>query len=207
MDTVWQHARCTANIDERNAFYTGILTTCGRRPFVRIHQTEEDLRELRRLEASGESVPIRLLLRVRGYASKTLPNQPFCKLSGVVTATLSFISEKTQLQLRKFSKMLQGAFVPIARGVGRADRAVAVALDLVFELVNLVPIRDDESGRWNPDVISAIIESYREQFQGQCRVCSRDHRRRISRLRDGREVALVGRRSPSFVIRLREFLP
>jgi hypothetical protein len=43
-------------------------------------------------------------------------------------------------------------------------------LEVVLDLVNLVPIREDDPGRWNADVVAAIIESYRDQYGGQCNV-------------------------------------
>ena len=70
--------------------------------------------------------------------------------------------EVTAQQIRG---MLDAAGVPIAPGEDRADRATPVPLELVFDLVNIVPVRDDDPGRWNMEVISAIIDSYRDQYR------------------------------------------
>jgi hypothetical protein len=69
---------------------------------------------------------------------------------------------------------LVDADVPIAPGEDRADRATPVPLELVLDLVSTVPVSDDDPGRWNADVITAIIESYKDKYerdyQDQCRV-------------------------------------
>lgn len=170
MDTVWQHARMYGYRQALMPFTRVFLPRAVAARFRRIHETEEDLRELLRLEASGESVPIRLATGTRATRRNATEPAILQVVRGGLQQLYPLYLAEDETVATQIRKILDDAGVPIAPGEGRADRATPVPLDLVFELVNMVPIRENDPGRWNPDVISAIIESYRDQYQGQCHV-------------------------------------
>ncbi len=170
MDTVWQHARMYGYRESLMPFTRVFLPRGVAGRFRSIHQTEEDLRELLRLEAAGESVPIRLATGTRATRRNATEPAALRVVRGGLQQLYPLYLREDEIAAGQIRQMLEDAQVPIAPGEDRADRAAPVPLDLVLVLVTIVPIREDDPGRWNPEVISAIIESYREQYQGQCHV-------------------------------------
>lgn len=174
MDTVWQHARMYGYRRPLMPFTRVFLPRAVAGRFRRIHQTEEDLRELLRIEASGESIPIRLAVGTRATRRNATEPAVLQVVRGGLQQLFPLYLTEDAAAAAQIRQSLLDANVPISRGEGRSDRATPVPLDLVFDLVNAVPVADDDPGRWNSDVISTIIESYRSQYeenyQGQCRV-------------------------------------
>ncbi len=177
MDTVWQHARMYGYRRPLMPFTRVFLPRALAGRFRRIHQTEEDLRELLRLEAGGESVPIRLATGMRATRRNATEPGILLVVRGGLQQLFPLYLAEDPAAAAQIKRALDDANVPIGRGRDRSDRATAAPLDLVFDLVNSVPVRDDDPGRWNPEVISAIIESYRPQYEaqygGQCRIYAR----------------------------------
>lgn len=174
MDTVWQHARMYGYRQSLMPFTRVFLPRAVASRFKRIHQTEEELRELLRLEAGGESIPIRLATGARATRrNATEPSVLQVVRGGLQQLFPLYLIEDATVAAR-IRQMLVEADVPIDRGRDRADRATPISLELALDLVEAVPVRDDDPGRWNPDIITAIIESYKEKFEtdyeGQCRV-------------------------------------
>jgi hypothetical protein len=168
MDTVWQHARMYGYRRPLMAFTRVFLPRGVARRFKDIHESEEELRELLRLEAGGENVPIRLATGTRAARRNATEPASLRVVRGGLQQLFPLYLSEDENAAAQIRQMLETANVPIAPGEDRADRATPVPLDLVFDLVSAVPVRDDDPGRWNPEVISAIIESYRDQYDGQC---------------------------------------
>jgi hypothetical protein len=177
MDTVWQHARMYGYREPLMPFTRVFLPRSVAGRFRRIHQTEEDLRDLLRVEASGESVPIRLATGTRATRRNATEPAVLQVVRGGLQQLFPLYLVEDAIAAAQIRQSLVDADVPIGRGEDRADRAAPVSLDLVFDLVNAVPVRGDDPGRWNPGVISAIIESYKNQYeedyQNQCYVYAR----------------------------------
>jgi hypothetical protein len=170
MDTVWQHARMYGYRQSFMEFIRVFLPRAVARRFRDIHETEEDLRELLRLEATGENVPIKLATGTRAARRNATEPAALRVVRGGLQQLYPLYLVEDAARAAQIRQMLEAADVPIAPGEGRADRATPVPLDLVFDLINTVPVATDDPGRWNPDVISAIIESSRDQYAGQCHV-------------------------------------
>jgi hypothetical protein len=174
MDTVWQHARMYGYRESLMAFTRVFLPRAVASRFRRIHQTEEDLRELLRLESTGESVPIRLATGARATRRNATEPDVLQVVRGGLQQLFPLYLSEDAVEAARIRQMLVEANVPIAQGRDRADRAAPISLELVLDLVDAVPVREGDPGRWNPDIIIAIIESYREKFEadyeGQCRV-------------------------------------
>lgn len=177
MDTVWQHARMYGYRRPLMPFTRVFVPRALAGRFRRIHQTEEDLRDLLRVEAEGESVPIRLVTGMRATRRNATEPSALQVVRGGLQQIFPLYVAEDAAAAREIKRILEEANVPISRERERSDRATPVPLELVFDLVARVPVGENDPGRWNPDVVSAIIESYSSQYeqgyQAQCRVYAR----------------------------------
>jgi hypothetical protein len=165
MDTVWQHARMYGYRRPLMPFTRVYLTQRLATRFKDIHESEEQLRELLRREAAGEDVPIRVAMGSRATrANATEPSVLQVYRAGLDQLIPRFIEEDGD-QARQIRQALLDLDVPLAAD-DRAARVRTVPLDDMIELIELVPIRPDDPGRWNVAAITAVIESFRDQYNG-----------------------------------------
>jgi hypothetical protein len=169
MDTIWQHARMYGYRRPLLPFTRVYLPLRVAARFKEIHEAEEELRALIRRQAAGEEV----LVRVATGTRATRPNATEPSVLRVVGAGLDqlfpLFVEEDQAAAMRLRGMLIAAGVPIALGE-RAGRATAISLEMMFELIEAVPIVDGDPGRWSAGSISALVESFREQYQGNATV-------------------------------------
>jgi hypothetical protein len=166
MDTVWQHARMYGYRRALMPYTRVYLPHRVASRFKGIHETEIELRQLLSREAEGEDIPVRVAIGTR----PTRPNATEPGALQVVRAGLDQLFplylQENEVVARRIRQILLDAQVPIAIG-DRAERATLIPLDLIFELVAMLPVRDGDPGRWNPASISALMESFRDQYRGQ----------------------------------------
>jgi plasmid stability protein len=204
MDTVWQHARMYGYRMPLMPYTRVYLPSRVAARFKGIHEAEEELRALLRRAAAGENVPVRVAIGTR----PTRPNATEPGALQVIGAGLDQIfpwyvqdDPPTATRIRQ---LLDDSEVPV--GVDNRDaRTTRIPLDQVLELVGLVPLRDDDLGRWSPGAITLLIEQFRDQYQGQGSVYVRGldaapdpqgwRRGRLS----GPEIALIGNVHPDDV--------
>jgi hypothetical protein len=171
MDTVWQHARMYGYRLPLMPYTRVYLPHRVAVLFKRIHDSEEELRELLRLESEGEDVPIRV-------ARGSRPTRPNATEPGVLQVIRGgqqqlhphFIVDDQQAAAGRILQLLTRQAVPIGREEDRADRTTPIPLDDVFTLIEQVPVLEDDPGSWNVGVISALVESFRDQYAGRCHV-------------------------------------
>jgi hypothetical protein len=203
MDTVWQHARMYGYRQPLMPYTRVFVPRAVAARFRRIHETEEDLREIVRVETSGETVPIRLGTGMRATRRNATEPAILQVVRGGLQQLYPLYLQEDAARAAQVREVLQGAGVPIAPGEDRADRAVPVSLDVIHELVDSMLIREGDPGRWNPDVISAIVDFYADQYQGGCHVYARRLKREaqpaggwIRGRLGGPEIALIRRAAP-----------
>jgi hypothetical protein len=165
MDTVWQHARMYGYRESLMPYTRVYLPKRLASLFKEIHESEEALREVLRREASGETVPI----RVAAGSRPTRPNATEPAVLQVFPADLAqifphFLCEDSKAAAEIMRK-LRAAGVPIGQGE-RDARTTSVPTELVLELVDRVPVRDGDPGKWNVTAVRALIEDFVEQHDG-----------------------------------------
>jgi hypothetical protein len=163
MDTVWQHARMYGYRGPLMPF-TRVYTP-GRLAalFRSIHESEEQLRELLRRVVAGEDVPVRIAPTSRATRrNATEPGVLRIYNAGIDQITPRFVENDPGVA----SQVRQGLIdlgVPIERE-GRNARTTTAAMEGVLEIVDLVPIRDGDQGRWQPGAVRSLMEAYRTAY-------------------------------------------
>lgn len=170
MDTVWQHARMYGYRAALMPFTRVYLPRMLAARFKEIHEAEEELRILLRAEAAGETVPIRLA----GGSRATRPNALEPGTLRVVRGSrdqlypLHLVTEQDNVANNILQILIQ-AGVPVNEPQ-MERRHTRVPLETMIQLANLVPIREGDTGQWNLSIISAIIESFENDYEGQATV-------------------------------------
>ncbi len=165
MDTVWQHARMYGYRESLMPYTRVYLPRRLASRFKEIHESEEALRDLVHRDISGENVPNRIAAGSRA----TRPNATEPAVLQVFRADLDqifpyFPCEDSEVA-SAVVKSLRDAGVPIAKGE-RDARTTSVPIELVLDLVERLPVRDGDPGKWNVDVVRALIEDFVEQHGG-----------------------------------------
>jgi hypothetical protein len=165
MDTVWQHARMYGYRLPLMPYTRVFLPRRLATRFKEIHESEEQLREILRREQNGEVVPIRIAARSRA----TRPNATEPSVLQVYSGNLDQLTprfiERDATSSTQVRQRLADLRVPIDEP-DRERRTVRIPFDDAIELVEMIPIRDGDPGRWSPGAMSAIMESSREQYAG-----------------------------------------
>jgi hypothetical protein len=185
MDTVWQHARMYGYRTQLMPYTRLYLPRTVAILFKGIHRSEEDLRALLRREAEGEDVPVRVATGTRPTRrNATEPNVLRVVGAGVGQVVPREIEEDpaTATQIRQ---LLLDAGVPIA-AQQRDARTTQIPFDLAVELVSIVPIPEGDQGMWDAAAVSAIMESFSEQYRGRVPVYVRALEQRDGAGRRGR---------------------
>jgi hypothetical protein len=165
MDTVWQHARMYGYRTALMPYTRVYLPLRLASRFKEIHESEEQLRDVLRHEANGEHLPI----RVAAGSRATRPNATEPAILQVFRAGLDqifphFVLESDEKALEVLEK-LQQLGAPIEENT-RAQRTMKVPLNDLLDIVDLIPVPDADPGRWKNASIRAIMESFREQYNG-----------------------------------------
>ena len=170
MDTVWQHARMYGY---RQSYLDHIRIYLPRRlgaRFKLIHEAEE---ALRRSLAEGVDA---VLIEVPSAARPTRPNALDAGALRTVEAGRDQIHPRFLVADRVAAadtlQILNENRVPL--GGGRDARATPIALDQALRLVDSIPIGEDDPGLWQPDAVSALLQSFHEALGEQCVVYVRE---------------------------------
>jgi len=172
MDTVWQHARMYGYRLPLMPYTRVFLPRRLATRFKEIHESEEQLREILRREQNGEDVPIRIAARSRA----TRPNATEPSVLQVYSGNLDQLTprfiERDATSSTQVRRKLADLGVPIDVP-DRERRTTRIPFDDAIELVEMIPIRGGDPGRWSPGAMSAIMESFREQYAGTVPVYAR----------------------------------
>jgi hypothetical protein len=165
MDTVWQHARMYGYRQASMPYIRVFLPRRLATRFKEIHESEEQLRDIIQRQEAGENIPIRIATRSR----PTRPNAIEAPVLQVFGGDLDqliprFIQNEPATALLIRQRLLASG-VPIDVNE-RNVRTTRIPLNDLEEIVEMVPIRTGDPGRWNPLAINTILESFREQYNG-----------------------------------------
>lgn len=165
MDTVWQHARMygyrSAYLDYIRIFLPRRLAT----RFREIHEAEEGLR---RIISDGDEA---VLVRVPGGARPTRPN---ALDAGAVQTLRSgrdqvfpYYLERDEAAAAEIMRLLRMNEVPV-EATPRGERAATVTLQVARDLVQAVPVDDEDPGLWAAETITALLAQYADELAGNC---------------------------------------
>jgi Z1 domain len=165
MDTVWQHARMYGYrlplMPSTRVYLPRRLAT----RFKEIHESEEQLREILRRVQAGENVPI----RVAASSRPTRPNATEPAVLQVYGAGLDQIFPRFPVLDNEIATTLRQRLLDLRVPINepeRNNRTRRVPLEQFLELIEMVPVREGDPGRWNSGAISAIVELFDEQYGG-----------------------------------------
>jgi hypothetical protein len=173
MDTVWQHARMYGYrrryLDHTRVFLPRRLAV----RFKEIHEAEEALRKSLGTEPSTATVLIRV-------PEASRPTRPNAIEAGVVRAIASgrdqvhphFLKEDTTGAAALLDLLIDNQ-VPVGEG-NRSQRTTKVPFDVARQLVDMVPVSDDDPGLWSSDTITALLNSFSDELQAGCVVYVRE---------------------------------
>jgi hypothetical protein len=116
MDTVWQHARMYGYRRALMPFTRVFLPRSVAQRFKGIHESEEELRELLRLEADGENVPIRLVTGTRATRRNATEPAVLRFVRGGLQQIFPLYLQEDQATAARIRQILETAGVPIAPG-------------------------------------------------------------------------------------------
>jgi hypothetical protein len=188
MDTVWQHGRMFGYRAYLMPYTRVYLPRRLAATFKGIHNAEEDLREVLRAESRGEPIPISVISGGRATRTNALERDAIKVYKpGTQVFPRFVVSDRNVIGTSNeaIRDILLGAGVPLDESV-RERRFVEAPLDVLIELARLVPIRDDDDGRWDTDAVVAVLENVRVAYDGRGRLYARGFERDDdARLRTG----------------------
>ena len=165
MDTVWQHARMYGYREPLMPYTRVFLPRRLATRFKEIHESEELLRGLIRRRESGENVVIKIAARSRPTRPSAIDASAL-RVYGEGLAQLNPQSIEKEPDVSLLIKQrLEELGVPLSEN-DRDKRTRMVPLEAMLELIEMVPVREDDAGRWHPEDMIAIVESFRDRFVG-----------------------------------------
>lgn len=202
MDTVWQHARMYGYRSELMPYTRVYLPLHLGTLFRQIHESEEELRGLLTDAEAVARIPILTPGRAR-------PTRPGALETGALRVYGAALSQIVPYYLvtdpalvggsaAQITEILKQNGVPLETGVTRAQRFRGVPLSVIKDIVRLVPIRDDDDGRWDSDGVLALLDATSAQYGVTASLYARsfdagDHpdRRRVRGVLSGPEVNMA----------------
>ncbi len=214
MDTVWQHARMYGYRDELMPYSRVFLPAHLATLFRQIHASEEELRGVL-LDADADAlgaIPILTPAHAR-------PTRPGAVEAGALQIYRGTVQQITPYYLVtepaivgqsavQIAAVLQQNGVVFGAGEARQDRFTEVPLDVLRGLVEILPIRENDDGRWSTSGVLALLRATEERYGATGVVYARaldpgddPQRRRVHGVLSGPEVAM-GRATGRFVLAL-----
>lgn len=167
MDTVWQHGRMFGYRGELMPFTRIYLPQRLARLFQGIHESEVDLRRIAIDIDQGAAIPISVLQGTRATRLNALEagaihvyrpgSQIFPRYS--VSNQAAVGRSSTEIH-----EMLLGIGVPLNEPA-RDRRFREAPVDTLIQLARLVPIREDDDGRWDTEAVAAVLHGLRARYQ------------------------------------------
>jgi hypothetical protein len=166
MDTVWQHARMYGYREPLMPFTRVYLPSRTADRFREIHESEEDLRAVLRMEAEGTDVPIIVPRGMRATRPNALDPTSVRIIRGGREQIFPRYFAEDMVAAVEIKAVLDDAAVPIADGVPRDQRPTQVPFATFASLIEQVPMHQDEPGPWHTDSIMTLVQSMEAQYGG-----------------------------------------
>ncbi|MGB3935947.1 MAG: Z1 domain-containing protein [Burkholderiales bacterium] len=169
MDTVWQHGRMFGYRRELMPFSRVYLPHRLADRFQDIHEAEMTLRQGADEMSRGRPIPISVVQGARVTRPNALePEAVRLYRPGTQIFPRYVVSDRALVgdSNREILEILTRANVPLDEAQ-RQLRFRTVPIPTLVRLAQLVPIRDDDDGRWDPDAVSAVLESLSGDYGGE----------------------------------------
>ncbi len=213
MDTVWQHARMYGYRETLMPYARVFLPARLGALFRQIHESEEELRSYIGDPDAVRSVIIRTPERGRATRPNALDDGAIRIYGGGgVKQIVPYFIVTDAAVLRDsglaIADVLRREGIAYDGGQDRDDRFQEVGLPVLTELVCLMPIRDDDDGRWDTEMVRRLLNETGERYGNRGVVYARRldpgenvGRRRVRGFLSGPEVEMAERRG-TFVLAL-----
>jgi len=135
------------------------------RRFKDIHESEEQLRDILRRQDAGENI----LIRIAPGSRTTRRNATEPDILQVYSGNVDQLTPRFIVPDQATALIVRQRLIDLGVPVGadnRNTRTARIALEAMLELIELIPVRADDPGRWNPNAMTTIVESFRQQYDG-----------------------------------------
>lgn len=198
MDTVWQHGRMFGYREELMPFTRVYVPRRLATLFKGIHESEETLRNISEQLGRGQAIPISVVARTRATRPNAVePNAIQIYRPGTQIFPRYVVSDPVAIgdSNTEIRRVLADAGVPFEEPK-RELRFREAPMRTLVSLAQMVPIREDDDGRWNVDAVCAVLDALSDQYQSTgvlyVRAFERDEDRRLQTgVLSGPEVALA----------------
>ncbi|HZQ74705.1 MAG TPA: Z1 domain-containing protein [Burkholderiales bacterium] len=168
MDTVWQHGRMFGYREELMPFTRVYLRRRLATRFKGITESERDLREIAEAAARGEPVPISVVAGTRATRPNALDSTAIrVYRPGSQIYPRLLVSDPAQVGStnEQIRALLVSANAPLDEG-DRRRRFQRAPLNVLKSIADIVPISEGDSGTWDTDAVSAILDVLSERYGG-----------------------------------------
>jgi hypothetical protein len=163
MDTIWQHARMYGYRNDLMPYTRVYVPRRVATNFRRIHDAEERLRDQLRRDPQGQSPVIWVPRGTRATRPNALPTGYLEVVpSGTAQIHPARLCDAPELAMEILT-ILRREGVPVGLN-DRNGRLTSVPFDVTMELVNMIPLVDNDPGDWNSDAVAEILLKYREDL-------------------------------------------
>ncbi|MEK6210595.1 MAG: Z1 domain-containing protein [Pseudomonadota bacterium] len=167
MDTVWQHGRMFGYRHELMPFTRIYLPGRLARLFQGIHESEVDLRRIAEGIAQGGAVPISVLQGTRATRPNALEAsairiyQPGSQIFPRYSVSDPAAVGNSNSEIRN---VLIEANVPLNEPA-RERRFRDASTDTLVQLAKMVPIREEDDGRWDIEAVAAVLTGLSARYR------------------------------------------
>jgi hypothetical protein len=168
MDTVWQHARMYGYRDALMAYTRVYLPSHLATLFRQIHESEEQLRALLADPDNVARIPILTPGRARATRPAAVEGGVLQVYGGPVVKQIipyyavidpASVGDSAQ----RITATLRESDVPLTETV-REQRFRDVPISVIKRIAELVPVREDDDGRWDTDAVLALLDATVETY-------------------------------------------
>jgi hypothetical protein len=212
MDTVWQHARMYGYREPLMSYTRVYLPSHLATLFRQIHESEEQLRALLAEPENVARIPILTPGRARATRPAALETGVLQVYGGPVVKQIVpyyAVTDPTAVgnSAQRITDILRQSQVPLNE-TAREQRFRDAPLEVMKQIVELIPIRENDDGRWDADAVLALLDATSERYGDTISLYVRPfdagdnpNARRIRGVLSGPEVTMAERRG-KFVLAL-----
>jgi hypothetical protein len=167
MDTVWQHGRMFGYRSELMPFTRVFVPGRLAARFKGIHESEVDLRRISEGLAQGQAIPISVLAGTRATRPNALEASAIRVFEpGTQIFPRYSVSDRAKVGTSNVDihRILLQAGAPI--GEPQRDKRFRTApMQTLIELAQIVPVREDDDGRWDTEAVCTVLEAIGTRYQ------------------------------------------
>lgn len=161
MDTVWQHGRMFGYRQELMPFSRVYLPNRLADRFQDIHESEAILRQTAEEMSRGRAIPISVVQGTRATRPNALEANAIRFYRPGTQIFPRYVASDPALvgdSNREIHRILTQTRIPLDVE-DRDQRFRTAPIALLVQLAQLVPVRDDDDGRWDTDAVCAVLDA------------------------------------------------